>query len=248
LVAQNVVSGADLERYLGPAKFEFGADVRKDEVGVAYGLAVTEIGGDLIEVEATWMPGHGELLLTGQLGDVMQESVRAACSYARAHCREFGVTPDFFEQHALHVHVPAGAVPKDGPSAGITMATAIVSALSGRPVRSDVAMTGEITLRGKVMAIGGVKQKALAAHRAGIKSLILPAENKKDLPDIPGDVRKGLRISWVERVDEVLQRALHPVSVEPPVPKELPEAQPTEVIPPAVPAPVPAPAWANQLN
>jgi ATP-dependent Lon protease len=248
LAAPIVVSGSDLEKYLGPAKFEFGADVRKDEVGVAYGLAVTEIGGDLIEVEATWMPGHGELLLTGQLGDVMQESVRAACSYARAHCREFGVTPGFFEQHALHVHVPAGAVPKDGPSAGITMATAIVSALAGRPVRSDIAMTGEITLRGKVMAIGGVKQKALAAHRAGIKSLILPAENKKDLPDIPGDVRKGLRISWVERVDDVLQRALHPVSVEPPVPKELPEAQPTEVIPPAVPAPVPAPAWANQLN
>ncbi|MBI3973406.1 MAG: endopeptidase La [Chloroflexi bacterium] len=232
------VVASDLERYLGPPKFDFGADLRKDEVGVAYGLAVTEVGGDLIEVEAAWMPRRDDrnaLTLTGQLGDVMQESVQAAFSYARARGREFGATPAFFERHALHVHVPAGGVPKDGPSAGITMVTAIVSALSGRPVRSDVAMTGEITLRGKVMPIGGVKQKALAAHRAGIKTIVLPAENKKDLPEIPADVRKGLRIVWVDRMDQVLQHALHPVAVAPPVPHDLPEALAAEVVRPGEP-------------
>jgi ATP-dependent Lon protease len=241
------VGGDDLEKYLGLATFDFGPEQRKDEVGVAYGLAVNEYGGDLIEVEATWMPAGDErnrLTLTGQMGDVMQESVRAALSYARARCREFGVTPDFFEHHALHVHVPAGAVPKDGPSAGITMTAAIVSALSGRPVRSDLAMTGEVTLRGRVLAIGGVKQKALAAHRAGIKTLILPAQNKKDLPDIPKDVRKGLKIVWVERVDEVLEHVLRPVAVTLPVPVDLPQTPPTEVIP-AQPAAPPQPAWAN---
>jgi len=241
------VGGDDLEKYLGLPTFEFGPEQRKDEVGVAYGLAVNEYGGDLIEVEATWMPAGDErnrLALTGQMGDVMQESVRAALSYARARCREFGVTPDFFEQHALHVHVPAGAVPKDGPSAGITMTAAIVSALSGRPVRSDLAMTGEVTLRGRVLAIGGVKQKALAAHRAGIKTLILPGQNKKDLPDIPKDVRKGLKIVWVERVDEVLEHVLRPVAVTLPVPVDLPQTPPTEVIP-AQPAAPPQPAWAN---
>ncbi|HEU5318345.1 MAG TPA: endopeptidase La, partial [Chloroflexota bacterium] len=255
------VTGADLEQYVGPPDFEYGVDSRKEEVGVAYGLAVNEFGGDLIEVEATWMPAaaggvhvhKNEPILTGQLGDVMQESVRAAFSYARAHCREYGVTPEFFERHTLHVHVPAASVPKDGPSAGITMATALISALSGRPVRSDVAMTGEVTLRGKVLAIGGVKQKSLAAHRAGIKTLVLPAQNKKDLPDVPKDVRKGLRIVWVEKVEEVLQHALLPVSVAPPIPKELPDAGPTEVsgkdevvTPPVVaPVPVQAPAWTN---
>ena len=240
----------ELEGFLGPANFEFGAEQRKDEVGVAYGLSVNEYGGDLIEVEATWMPegaradGRNRLTLTGQLGDVMQESVRAALTYARGRCREYGITPDFFEHHALHVHVPAGAVPKDGPSAGITMTAAIVSALSGRPVRSDVAMTGEVTLRGRVMAIGGVKQKALAAHRAGIKTLILPAQNKKDLPEIPADVRRGLRIAWVDRVDEVLERVLLPVAVSLPVPVEVPQTPPTEVIP-AQPAPPAQPAWTN---
>jgi ATP-dependent Lon protease len=240
----------DLEGFLGPATFEFGAEQRKDEVGVAYGLSVNEYGGDLIEVEATWMPegarndDRHRLTLTGQLGDVMQESVRAALTYARGHCREYGVGPDFFERHALHVHVPAGAVPKDGPSAGITMTAAIVSALSGRPVRSDVAMTGEVTLRGRVLAIGGVKQKSLAAHRAGIKTLILPAPNKKDLPEIPKDVRRGLRIVWVERVDEVLERVLLPVAVTLPVPVEVPQTPPTEVIP-AQPPPPAQPAWTN---
>lgn len=255
------VTGDDLEQFVGPPDFEYGPEQRKEEVGVAYGLAVNEFGGDVIEVEATWMPGaHGrernDPILTGQLGDVMQELVRAALSYARAHSREFGVGPEFFEKHTLHVHVPAGGVPKDGPSAGITMATAIISALSGRPVRSDVAMTGEITLRGKVLPIGGVKQKSLAAHRSGIKTLILPAQNKKDLPDIPKDVRKGIRIVWVEKVDEVLQRALEPISVAPPVPRDLPAATPTEIVGPdevvtpaaptvPPPLPVPTPAWTS---
>jgi ATP-dependent Lon protease len=250
------VTGKDLDKYVGPAEFEFGPEQRGEEIGVAYGLAVNEFGGDLIEVEATWMPGAREKtdpILTGQLGDVMQESVRAAFSYVRAHCREFGVTPEFFERHTLHVHVPAAGVPKDGPSAGITMVTAIASALSGRPVRADVAMTGEITLRGKVLPIGGVKQKALAAHRAGVKTLILPSQNRKDQPDIPADVRRGLKILWVERVEEVLERALEPASVAPPVPLDLPDAEPTEVVgpdevvtpPPVVPIPVQAPVWTN---
>ena len=255
------VSGAELEQFVGPPDFDFGPENRKDEVGVAYGLSVNEFGGDVVEVEATWMPAalHSvqkyDPIRTGQLGDVMQESVRAAYSYARAHCREYGVSPDFFERHMLHVHVPAASVPKDGPSAGITMATALLSALSGRPVRSDVAMTGEITLRGKVLPIGGVKQKALAAHRAGIKTLILPAQNKKDLPDIPKDVRKGLRVIWVEKVEEVLDHALLAVSVAPPVPRELPDTEPTEVLGldeviPAAPVTVPAqvPAWTTLTN
>jgi ATP-dependent Lon protease len=264
------VTGKELEAYVGLPDFEFGPEERKEEVGVAYGLAVNEFGGDVIEVEATWMPATsgareqrgGEPILTGQLGDVMQESVRAALSYARAHCREYGVAPDFFERHTLHVHVPAASVPKDGPSAGITMATAIVSALSGRPVRPDVAMTGEVTLRGKVLAIGGVKQKALAAHRAGVKTLLLPAQNKKDLPDIPRDVRKGVKIVWVEKVEEVLQQALEPISIAPPVPRELPDAEPTDVVgtgevatppvppvpTPTTPTPVQAPAWTNFAN
>ena len=255
------VSGAELEQFVGPPDFDFGPENRKEEVGVAYGLSVNEFGGDVVEVEATWMPAalhsaqKNDPILTGQLGDVMQESVRAAYSYARAHCREYGVAPDFFERHMLHVHVPAASVPKDGPSAGITMATALLSALSGRPVRSDVAMTGEITLRGKVLPIGGVKQKALAAHRAGIKTLILPAANKKDLPDIPKDVRKGIRVIWVDKVEEVLHQALLPVSVAPPVPRELPDTEPTEVLGldeviPAAPVTVPAqvPAWTTLTN
>jgi len=246
-----VVRGTDLEGYLGPPKFDFGADLRKDEVGVAYGLSVTEVGGELIEVEAAWMPGRtpeqDDLILTGQLGDVMQESVRAALSYARAHCRAYGLGPEFFERHTLHVHVPEGAVPKDGPSAGITVATAIISALSGRAVRSDIAMTGEITLRGRVLPIGGVKQKALAAHRAGIRTLILPAANKKDLPEIPADVRRGLRIMWVEHIEEVLQRVLRPAAVALPVPSQMPAAAPAEVIgpPPAPPEAVPVTTWTN---
>ena len=216
------VNPEQLAGFLGPVRFEAAERERKDEAGVAYGLAVTETGGDLIEVEATWVPGRTDeqppLVLTGQLGDVMQESVQAAFSYVRGRAPEFGVDAAWFETHGAHVHVPAGAQPKDGPSAGITMTTAIASALTGRKVRSDVAMTGEVTLRGKVLAIGGVKQKALAAHRAGMRVLILPLENKKDLEEIPSDVRKSLRIVWVDDVGEVLRIALRALRPSPPRP------------------------------
>lgn len=208
------VRSVDLASFLGPLRFESADQERRDEAGVAYGLAVTETGGDVIEVEATWVPGRTAeqpaLVLTGQLGDVMQESVRAAFSYVRGRASDYGVATDWFETHGAHVHVPAGGQPKDGPSAGITMTTAIASALTGRAVRSDVAMTGEVTLRGKVLAIGGVKQKALAAHRAGMKVLVLPRENRKDLEDIPADVQSALRIVWVDDVDAVLKLALRP--------------------------------------
>lgn len=209
-----LVQADGLAPYLGILRFEGAELERHDEAGVAYGLAVTETGGDVIEVEATWVPGRTAeqpaLVLTGQLGEVMQESVRAALSYVRARASDFGIAADWFETHSAHVHVPAGGQPKDGPSAGITMTTAITSALTGRVVRSDVAMTGEVTLRGKVLAIGGVKQKALAAHRAGMKLLILPRENRKDLDDIPVDIRAALRIVWVDHVDAVLKLALRP--------------------------------------
>ena len=208
------VRADDLAPFLGPIRFDGAGRERHDEAGVAYGLAVTETGGDIIEVEATWVPGRTAeqpaLVLTGQLGDVMQESVRAAFSYVRGRAPEFGIASDWFETHGAHVHVPAGGQPKDGPSAGITMTTAIASALTGRSVRSDIAMTGEVTLRGKVLAIGGVKQKALAAHRAGMKVLVLPRENRKDLEEIPADVRSALRIVWVDDVDAVLKLALRP--------------------------------------
>jgi ATP-dependent Lon protease len=208
------VRSVDLASFLGPLRFESADQERRDEAGVAYGLAVTETGGDVIEVEATWVPGRTAeqpaLVLTGQLGDVMQESVRAAFSYVRGRASDYGIATDWFETHGAHVHVPAGGQPKDGPSAGITMTTAIASALTGRAVRSDVAMTGEVTLRGKVLAIGGVKQKALAAHRAGMKVLVLPRENRKDLEDIPADVQSALRIVWVDDVDAVLKLALRP--------------------------------------
>jgi ATP-dependent Lon protease len=166
------------------------------------------VGGDILAVEATAMEGQPDLILTGQLGEVMRESARAALSYARSRSQELGVANGFFEKHAVHVHVPAGAVPKDGPSAGITIATALVSALTGRPVRRDVAMTGEITLRGRVLPIGGLKEKMLAAQTAGIKTFIMPSKNRKDLAEIPAQVKKGLEIIAVDHVSEVLRVAL----------------------------------------
>ena len=203
LVRQN-----DLEEYLGPARYQFGAAEERDEVGVATGVAWTQVGGDILSVEVTAMEGQPDLILTGQLGDVMKESARAALSYARSRAPELGIAPGFFEKHAIHVHVPAGAVPKDGPSAGITMATAMVSALTGRPVRRDVAMTGEITLRGRVLPIGGLKEKMLAAQAAGIRTFILPRKNGKDLAEVPAQVKKGLEIVLVDHVSEVLKTAL----------------------------------------
>jgi ATP-dependent Lon protease len=182
-------------------------------VGVATGLAWTEVGGELLETEVGLMPGKGKLTLTGKLGEVMQESARAAVSYLRSRAEMLGIEPDFNENRDIHLHVPEGAIPKDGPSAGITMATALVSALTKNPVRKDVAMTGEITLRGKVLPVGGIKDKVLAAYRGGITEVILPKENEKDLEEIPAEVREAMEAHLVESMDEVLRLALHePVS------------------------------------
>jgi ATP-dependent Lon protease len=172
------------------------------------GLAWTEVGGDVLQVEATLVKGKGEVTLTGKLGEVMQESAKAALTCVRTRAEELGIDPEVFREKDLHVHVPEGAIPKDGPSAGITMATAMVSAMTRKPARHDVAMTGEITLRGKILPIGGVKEKLLAAHRFGLKTLILSKENEKDLADIPEEVRDDLTIHLVDTIDEVLKYAL----------------------------------------
>jgi ATP-dependent Lon protease len=218
--------------YLGPQRFDYGLAEEEDQVGAATGVSVSEAGGDVLTVEATVIDGKDEdFTLTGQIGKVMEESARAALSYVRAHERDFGIPKGFFEDHAMHIHVPAGAIPKDGPSAGVTMATAIVSALSGRRVRRDVAMTGEITLRGRVLPIGGVKEKLLAAHRAGIKVFILPEKNKRDLIDIPKEVLDTVEIKTVDNVDQVLRIALQPGG--PTVtPAQIEAATHTTVVPP----------------
>ena len=197
-----------LAEFLGPPQFTYGMAEEHDQVGVVTGLVWTEMGGNVISVEVTVMEGHPELILTGQLGNVMQESARAALSYAQSRARELGIVPEAFEKTAVHVHVPAGAIPKDGPSAGITMATALISAYTGLPVRRDLAMTGEITLRGRILPIGGLKEKVLAAHRAGIKTVLFPKENVKDLVDIPATVRDQLELVPVELMEPVLSRAL----------------------------------------
>ncbi len=224
------VTGQKLHKFLGPIKFHYGSAEKEDEIGAATGLVYTEQGGDIITVEATLLPGEGKLSLTGQLGEVMKESAQAALSYVRARARRLGVDDTFASRYDVHVHVPAGAVPKDGPSAGITMATALASALTGRVVKRDVAMTGEITLRGKVLPIGGVKEKVIAAHRAGIKTVILPKENEKDLHEIPANVRKKLRFVFAEHMDRVLAEALGPgvgLPVLAPPPSEIRRSQPS---------------------
>ena len=224
----------DLVGFLGPSRFDFGIAELEDQVGAATGVAVSEYGGDVMTVEAIAMQGRGEFSLTGQIGKVMEESARAAVSYARAHALELGIKPDFFEDHFIHIHVPAGGIPKDGPSAGITMATAIVSVLTDRPVRRDVAMTGEITLRGKVLPIGGLKEKLLAAHRAGIKIFILPDKNRKDLHEVPEEVKQSMELVPVKHVSEVLERALLTATPRTPGPglgfrRPLAESQPGTV-------------------
>jgi ATP-dependent Lon protease len=202
------VDTADIQSYLKAPRFTWGVAEERDEVGAATGLVVTEDGGDVIPVEVTLMDGKPSFILTGQLGDVMQESARAAMSYVHSRARDLGIKAAAFEEHSIHIHVPAGAIPKDGPSAGITMATALVSAFTGRQVRRDVAMTGEITLRGRVLPIGGLKQKVLAAHRAGVHTVLFPQENTKDLEEIPADVRGEMELIPVAHVDDVLGRAL----------------------------------------
>jgi ATP-dependent Lon protease len=195
-------------QYLGVPKYRSATAEQKNEIGIATGLAWTEAGGEILVTEATLMNGKGVLTLTGKLGDVMQESAQAAMSYVRSKAEDFGLAPDFNKKTDIHIHVPEGAIPKDGPSAGITIATAMISALTKVPIRKDVAMTGEITLRGKVLPIGGVKEKLLAAHRAGVGTIIVPKDNEKDLADVPKNVLDHLKIYMVEGMDEVLAQAL----------------------------------------
>jgi ATP-dependent Lon protease len=207
-----VIGAGDVQGYLGKKKYFFTEEIeeRTSLPGVATALAWTPVGGDVMFIEATAMPGGRGFQLSGQLGDVMQESGRAALSYVRAKGAEYGLSDDFFQKHDIHVHIPAGGTPKDGPSAGVTMATALISLISGRPVRSDLGMTGEITLRGQVLPIGGVKEKILAAHRAGLKTVILPRRNEKDVEDVPEEIRRQIKFVFVDRVDEVIAAALLP--------------------------------------
>ncbi|MEZ4591078.1 MAG: endopeptidase La [Chloroflexota bacterium] len=209
------VTPDEITEYLGPTKFRYGMAEEQDEVGVVTGLAVNSFGGDTLPIEVSLSEGNGKITLTGSLGDVMRESAQAALTYARANARALGLEPTIFDKVNLHVHVPDGATPKDGPSAGIGMATAIISAFTRRPVRRDVAMTGEVTLRGKVLAIGGLKSKTIAAHRAGIQTVILPNDNAKDIPELPDSIREELELIPVSHLDEVLAIALLPGSEAP---------------------------------
>jgi ATP-dependent Lon protease len=202
------VANNSLHKYLGPIKYRYGKADAETKIGVTTGLAWTELGGELLATEVTIMPGKGQLIITGKLGDVMQESAQAAMSYVRSRAVELGLERDFYQKIDVHIHVPEGAIPKDGPSAGITMATSLVSALIKAPVHCDLAMTGEITLRGTVLPIGGLKEKILAAHRAGIKRVLIPAENEKDIEEIPATVLKGVELSLVAHMDDVLKKAL----------------------------------------
>jgi ATP-dependent Lon protease len=203
-----IITDKNLEEFLGKHRFRYGQAELEDQIGVVTGLAYTTVGGDTLSIEVSVAPGKGKLILTGKLGDVMKESAQAAFSYIRSRAQELHIDPEFHEKNDIHIHVPEGAVPKDGPSAGITMATALVSALTGRPVRKEVGMTGEITLRGRVLPIGGLKEKTLSAHRAGLKKIIAPKENEKDLDDIPESVRNELTFVLVSHLDEVLKHAL----------------------------------------
>jgi ATP-dependent Lon protease len=214
-----------VREFLGPQKYTSEVAERTEEAGVATGLAWTSVGGEILFIEATRMYGTGKLQLTGQLGDVMKESAQAALSYVRTNAERYGIGKDFLEKSDIHIHIPAGAMPKDGPSAGVTMFTALVSMLTGIRVRHDVAMTGEITLRGRVLPIGGLKEKVLAAHRAGIKRVLVPERNKADLDEVPAEVKNDLEFLFVSKMDQVLEGALE----EMPKPKPVDEkaAQPT---------------------
>ena len=218
-----------LPEFLGPPKFRYGEIDADDQVGVVTGLAWTEVGGELLTIEGVMMPGKGKMTVTGNLRDVMKESISAAASYVRSRAIDFGIEPPLFERRDIHVHVPEGATPKDGPSAGIAMATAIISTLTGIPVRRDVAMTGEVTLRGRVLPIGGLKEKLLAALRGGIKTVLIPEENAKDIAEVPDSVKNGLEIVPVSRMDQVLQHALvrqpEPIEWDEPLPAKTPKRE-----------------------
>jgi len=202
------ITCTNLHRYLGVPKFLQELEQESHEIGVATGLAWTQAGGEVLYVEASTMKGKGDLILTGQLGEVMQESAKAALTYVRSNAKAVGISDNFFQDIDIHIHVPAGSIPKDGPSAGATMATALASTLSGRPVSRDVAMTGEITLRGRILPVGGLKEKALAALRADVRKVIIPEKNKKDLTEIPSNIKRKLTFLPVSHVDEVLRIAL----------------------------------------
>jgi len=224
------ITRKNLEKYSGVRKFRYGETEAEDMVGVVSGLAWTEVGGEILTIESVLLPGKGNIKITGKLGDVMQESVSAALSYVRSRSTKFGIKPTLFEKRDIHVHVPEGATPKDGPSAGVAMATSIVSILTGIPVRRDIAMTGEITLRGRVLPIGGLKEKLLAALRAGITTVFIPKENEKDLAEIPDNVKKHLKLVPVADVDEVIAQALarRPEAIEWEEPPEPIAPPPTE--------------------
>jgi ATP-dependent Lon protease len=202
------INNDNLSDFLGVAKYKFGELEPNDKVGIVTGLAWTEYGGEILKIETVTMPGKGRMQITGKLGDVMQESVKAAKSFVRSKCLEYGIIPPLFEKKDFHIHVPEGATPKDGPSAGIGMVTSIVSSLTNNPVRRDIAMTGEVTITGQVLPIGGLKEKLLAAHRAGIKEVIIPKENEKDLVDMPKKIIDEIKITPVEFADQVLKIAL----------------------------------------
>jgi ATP-dependent Lon protease len=202
------ITTRNLGKYAGVKKYRYGEVEEEDLIGVTTGLAWTEVGGEILTIEAVMVPGKGKMTVTGKLGDVMQESIQAARSFVQSRSAEFGIKPTLFDKRDIHVHVPEGATPKDGPSAGVGMATSIVSTLTGIPVRKDIAMTGEITLRGRVLPIGGLKEKLLAALRGGIKKVLIPKDNEKDLAEIPDNVKKGLEIVPVTGVEEVLEHAL----------------------------------------
>jgi ATP-dependent Lon protease len=202
------LNSKSINKYLGPPRFREGQIEEKDQVGLVTGLAWTQVGGELLAVETAIMPGKGKLTITGKLGDVMQESAQAAVSYVRSRSAHLQIDDSFYRKYDIHIHIPEGAIPKDGPSAGITMCTSIISALTKRHVHRDLAMTGEITLRGRVLPIGGLKEKILAAHRGGIKKVIIPKENEKDLRDIPKPIKKQIDIVTVDHMDEVLFHAI----------------------------------------
>jgi ATP-dependent Lon protease len=203
-----VIGPKQVRKFLGVPKYRFGKREEHDQVGIATGLAFTEVGGELLTIEALVTAGKGRIQVSGHLGDIMKESAQAALSYVRRRAKQLGLARDFYQKVDLHVHVPEGGVPKDGPSAGITMATALISALTGMAVRSNIAMTGEITLRGRVLPIGGLKEKLIAADRGGIETVLIPKENERDLKEIPVKVKRRLKIVLVESMDDVLRHAL----------------------------------------
>ncbi len=198
----------NLGKLLGKERYQYEMANETDEVGIARGLAWTSVGGDTLQIEVNVMPGKGEILLTGQLGDVMKESAQAGISYIRSVSKEHKIAADFFKKNDFHIHIPQGSVPKDGPSAGITMATALYSAITNKPVHASVAMTGEITLRGRVLPIGGLKEKILAAKNAGLKKVLVPGKNERDIAEISEEIKKGLTIVYVDTMEEVLKEAL----------------------------------------